>query len=102
MTGTISPSSPSDTAMPRLTSLWTVCWSPSSHALSAGYSRSASMVARATNGSAVSPACVRARSTRDMSASIHVVHVAAVSSERFMCSPTSLRMRDSGAAAGGW
>ena len=45
---------------------------------------------------------LRARSTRDMSASIHVVHVAAVSSERFMWSPTSLRMRDSGAAAGGW
>jgi hypothetical protein len=30
-----------------------------------------------------------------MSASIHVVHVAAVSSERFMCSPIARRMRDS-------
>jgi hypothetical protein len=60
------------------------------------------MVARATKGSAVRPTSRRARSTRDMSASIHVVHVAAVSSERFMWSPTSLRMRESGAAAGGW
>src|SRR3954451_17151214 len=40
------------------------------------------------------PSCARAASTPDMSASIHVVHVAAISSERFMCSPIWRRMRD--------
>jgi hypothetical protein len=84
MTGTIRPSSPSDTAMPRLTSVCTVSWSPSSHALSAGYSRSASMLARGHERQRRQPGLAAARSTRDMSASIHVVHVAAVSSERFM------------------
>src|SRR4051795_3981059 len=46
-------------------------------------------------GSAVMPSVARAASTPDMSASIHVVQVAAVSSERFMCSPIWRRMRES-------
>ena len=71
--------------------------------MSAGYSRSASMRgARDERQRGHAEPARRARSTRDMSTSIHVVHVAAVSSERFMCSPIELRMRDSGAAAGGW
>ena len=42
-------------------------------------------------------ALLRARPRRRaMSASIHVVHVAAVSSERLMCSPIDRRMRESG------
>ena len=78
-TGTISPSSPSDTAIPRFTSLWRVYFSPSSHAFIAGCSRMASIDARATNASAVTPRRARTASTRPMSTSIHVVHVAAVS-----------------------
>ena len=76
-------------------------------ALSAGCSASASIAQRATIGSAVAPgselafACLRAASTRAMSASIHVVHVAAVSSERFMCAPIALRMRESWPAGSG-
>jgi hypothetical protein len=101
MTGTMSPSSPSETAIPRWTDSCTVCFSPSSHAFRSGNSRRASIVARATNGSAVS-FCgprLRAASTAPMSHSAHVVHVAAVSSERFMCSPMSRRIFDSGWAA---
>ena len=85
MTGTISPSSPSETAMPRFTSSCWVTLSPSIHAFSDGNSRRAAMVARATIGSAVIFSCARAASTRERSTSIHVVQVAAVSSERFMC-----------------
>ena len=61
----------------------------------AGCSRIASTQARATNASAVTPNRARAASTRLMSTSIHVVHVAAVSSERFMCSPIWRRIRES-------
>src|SRR3954470_10235299 len=101
MTGTIRPSSPSETAMPRCTASWTAYSSPSSVAFTDGNSRSASIVARATIGRAVTPRRPRDASTPDMSASIHVVHVAAVSSERFMCSPIWRRMRDKPPAAAG-
>jgi hypothetical protein len=61
-----------------------------------GNSRSVSIVARATSGSAVTPSFLRAASTRVMSASITVVHVAAVCSDSSMCRPIDWRMRDSG------
>ncbi len=48
ITGTIRPSSPSDTAIPRLTSSTRAYSSPLSHAFSAGNSRSVCTVARAT------------------------------------------------------
>ena len=44
---------------------------------------------------------VRARSIALKSTSIHEVTVAAVSSERFMCSPIERRMRDSATGGGG-
>jgi hypothetical protein len=50
MTGTMRPPSPSDTAIPRCTPSYVVSVSSSSVALSAGNSRSASMVARAMYG----------------------------------------------------
>src|SRR3954471_20879911 len=59
-----------------------------------GYSRSASMTLRATNGRYDS--LPRVASTPDMSASTIVVQCAAVSSEWRMCSPIFLRMIDSG------
>ena len=65
-------------------------------ALSAGNSRSVSTTQRATIGSAVVPICLRRRSTALMSHSTIVVQCAAISSERFMCSPIDLRIRDSG------
>ena len=58
------------------------------------------MTQREISGSAVMPRCLRAISIRDMSTSIHVVHVAAVCSDRCMCSPISERMRDSGRPSG--
>jgi hypothetical protein len=84
-----------------LTCSWTVCVSPWSHAFSSGNSTSAPIVQRAMSGSAVMPSCLRAISTRETSTSIHVVQVAAVSCERFMCSPIVWRMRDSGRPSGG-
>ncbi len=62
-------------------------------ALSIGYSRSAAIVARATNGRYESRP--RAASMRLMSASTIVVQWAAVWSECTMCSPIRLRMTDS-------
>ena len=59
------------------------------------------MQARATNDSAVTRSRARAASTALMSTSIQVVHVAAVSSERFMWAPICRRMRDSSAPAPG-
>src|SRR3954453_18091210 len=94
MTGTIRPSSPSETAIPRCTASWTAYASPSSVAFTDANSRSASIVQRATIGSAVMARRARAAWPPDMSASIHVVHVAATSSERFMCSPIWRRMRE--------
>ena len=70
--------------------------SPSSVALSCGNSRSASIVARATNASPVSLRSRRSASTRVMSTSTIVVQVAAVSSDAFMWRPIDWRMRDSG------
>ena len=67
MTGTISPSSPSETAIPRLTSFDARVLSPSSQAFSAGCSRRASIVARATNASAVTPSRAPRR--------LHAAHV---------------------------
>src|SRR5215208_2906112 len=76
ITGTISPSSPSDTAIPRCTCSCTVSSSPSSVALRPGCSRRASIVARATYGRY--ERLPRAASMRLMSASTIVVQCAAV------------------------
>ena len=87
--------------MPRLTCSCTVCVSSSSQALSSGNSTSAPIVQRAISGSAVIASFLRASSIRETSTSIQVVQVAAVSCERFMCTPIAWRMRDSGRPSGG-
>ena len=71
-----------------------------SQALSAGWTRSASIAQRATTGRYVAPISRRRRSTALMSASKTVVQCAAVSSERRMCSPIRRRTRVSGSPAG--
>ena len=95
-TGTMSPPSPSETAMPRWTASWRVSVSPSSVALRSGKARRVSTVARATMGRKVTPSRRRSASARVMSASTIVVQVAAVRSDSTMARPIDARMRDSG------
>ena len=75
--------------------------SPSSVALSAGWSRSVSIAARATIGRNDTPSRLRAASTRVMSASTIVVHVAAVCSDSTIARPIDCRMREEGPAGDG-
>jgi hypothetical protein len=75
--------------------------SPSIHALRSPWSASEVAVARATIGSAVIPSSRRRASTAPKSTSIHDVTVAAVESERYMCSPISRRMRERSVGGGG-
>jgi hypothetical protein len=96
-TGTINPSSPSETAIPRFTSSCRTSVSSCHVELSTGNSRSAAIVARATNGRYDSRP--RAASIALMSASTIVVQCAAVSSDLRMCSPILRRMIETPSAA---